>query len=109
MDQELGLCEWLLEQLYWGTMCVQPGLSIALLVRLAPDDVIPGLDGVYRQFLLIRVDHKLTGLLGHVQGISPTLPLLHLARGGMKRDTASVVLVGGRLSSLTPQSWASPI
>ena len=47
VDHELGLCEGLLERLYWGAMRVQPDLSIASFVRLAPDDVIPGLDGVY--------------------------------------------------------------
>ena len=108
MVHKLGLCEGLLKRMYWGAMRVQPGLSIASLVRLASDDVIPGLDAVYRQFLFIRLGHELAGLLGLVQGIFPTLPLL-LHSGGMERESAFVVLVDGRILSLRPQSWASPV
>ena len=34
--QELGLCEGLLEGLYWAVLLVQPGLSIAPLIWQTP-------------------------------------------------------------------------
>ena len=51
VDHTLSLCEGLLKRMDWGAVRVQPSLFIASLVRLASDDVIPGLDAVYRQFL----------------------------------------------------------
>ena len=48
-NHTLGLCEGLLKSMH----C----LSIAYLVRPASDDVIPGMNAVYRQFLLICLGH----------------------------------------------------